>query len=82
MVTMRRPRLRSTTRRRPFTRGLDIPGLEDIGTLLARDTVGTPAIGRGRPMQAHAGTLRVITTIGIIRATGAATNAPARVSAV
>ncbi len=73
MVTMRRPRLRPTMPRRPSTRGPDIPGLGDIGTPLARDTVGTPVIWRDRLIGAHAGTLRAITTIAIIQATGAVT---------
>jgi hypothetical protein len=81
MVTMHRPRLRSTTPRRPSTHGLDIRGLQDTGTPLGRDTVGTPVIGRGRRIRAHAGMLRAITTIATIRATGAATNETVRVSA-
>ena len=75
MVTMHRPRLRSTTRRRPSTHGLDIRGLEDIGIRLARDTVGRPVIGRGRLIRAHAGTLRAITTIATTEATGIANRA-------
>lgn len=82
MVTMRHRRLRFTMRRRRFMRGLDIHGLEDIGIPLALATIGTPVIGLGRLMRADAGTLRAITTIAIIQATGAATNEPARVSAV
>ena len=57
---------------------LAIRGLEDIGTPLARDIVGTPAIGRGRRIGAQAGMLRDTITIGTIQATGTVVSANSR----